>query len=645
YDLGHVDLPTVNVTGWDTGNANNGVWDVDGHSHGTHCAGSVGALGNNNEGVIGVNPDPTRFSFHIAKGLSDSGSGAGSDVLNAVASCVDEGAKVISMSLGCDGCFSQSTELFYQDVYDQDVLIIAAAGNSGDTRDHFPSGYPSVMSVASVAEGGGEGSSTYGILSGFSTRNDQTEIAGPGSSVRSTVPNDNYAVFSGTSMATPHVAGVAALLWSHFPECTNNQIRNAMIHSVREPPTESRNTLGWDQFYGFGIVNAGAAFERLSSKGCEGAGGAYPDTANGETLSDMALGGSSQKDLGCTLDEHCFDGSNACSEEMLCNLDDHTCFQGEGSVLCDDSNACTIDTCDPTVPGLCVHTPVECDNDDNACNGEFSCDAATGECVEIAPPQDCDDGNACTVDSCDSTLPGLCVHTPLVCDDGNACNGEFSCDAATGSCVEDAPPVDCNDDNACTVDSCDPTLPGLCLHTDVVCDDGNACNGVFSCNAESGCVEDAPPVDCDDGNACTVDTCDPAVPGLCVHTPVVCDDDNACNGVFSCDTGSGECVEDAPEVTCEDGDACTLGTCDALTGDCSFTNLTCDDFNPCTENDTCDPILGCVFQDPLPNCCGNGLCEAGEGENEAEPCPVDCNPDAPVGPPVWTELFPLTDGK
>ncbi len=171
---------------------------------------------------------------------------AGADVLNGVASCVEAGAKVISMSLGCDRCFSSTTDLFYQDVYDQNVLVIAAAGNSGDVRDHFPSGYPAVMSVASVQEGGGVGSSNYGILSGFSTRNNQTEIgkhqaslqevttlelvpsykytnslhpsrfrisddhsveltwipvAGPGSAVRSTVPGDNYATFSGTSVS------------------------------------------------------------------------------------------------------------------------------------------------------------------------------------------------------------------------------------------------------------------------------------------------------------------------------------------------------------------------------------------------------------------------------------------------------------
>ncbi|KAL7553429.1 hypothetical protein ACHAWF_017427, partial [Thalassiosira exigua] len=311
YDLGHVDLPQLpiqNVTGWDTGNANLGVWDVDGHSHGTHCAGSIGAVGNT-QGVVGVLPDPSKFRFHIAKGLSDSGSGSGASVLDAVDSCVDSGAKVISMSLGCDGCFSSATEDFYNEKYDQDVLIIAAAGNSGDARDHFPSGYNAVMSVASVAEGGGPGSDNYGILSGFSTRNDQTEIAGPGSAVRSTVPGDNFATFSGTSMATPHVAGVAALLWSHFPDCTNNQIRNAILHAAP----------GWDIFYGHCIVDAGATYDLLSERGCVGAGGAFPDTANGETLSDQAPGGEFPLQFGCTADEHCQEASpDPCTGDFAC---------------------------------------------------------------------------------------------------------------------------------------------------------------------------------------------------------------------------------------------------------------------------------------------------------------------------------------
>lgn len=102
YDLGHVDLPRPplqDVTGWDTGNPTNGVWDVDGHSHGTHCAGSVGAMGENGEGVVGVLPDPARFRFHIAKGLSDRGSGAGESRHRRPSSCLLSPSVVVAVSV------------------------------------------------------------------------------------------------------------------------------------------------------------------------------------------------------------------------------------------------------------------------------------------------------------------------------------------------------------------------------------------------------------------------------------------------------------------------------------------------------------------------------------------------------------------
>ena len=122
--------------------------------------------------MIGVNPNPSRFSFHIGKGLSDSGSGSSTDVLAAVSDCVDNGAHVISMSLGGGG-YSTTEDKVYDDVYDTDVLIIAAAGNSGRDGYHYPASYNAVMSVASLT--------SSSKLSSFSTRNDQTEIAGPGS--------------------------------------------------------------------------------------------------------------------------------------------------------------------------------------------------------------------------------------------------------------------------------------------------------------------------------------------------------------------------------------------------------------------------------------------------------------------------------
>ena len=227
------------------------------------------------------------------------------------------------------------------------------------------------------------------------------------SSVLSTVPGDNYATFSGTSMATPHVAGVAALLWSLFPECTNNQIRNALIHSKREPPAEEidpRNTPGWDKFYGWGIVDAGHAHHILSTQGCENAGGVSP--GEGETLSDFALGGRFQLDVGCFNDAHCAAAADdVCAGEMRCNTVDHTCFQvQESGGFCDDNDPCTEDVCDPTrdiingLEDLCVNTPKVC-GDGNVCNGVFSCEANTGECILDTPPIDCSDGDACSVDT------------------------------------------------------------------------------------------------------------------------------------------------------------------------------------------------------------------------------------------------------
>lgn len=129
YDLGHPDLPT-NVTGWHKVNSDGskpfGEWDVDGHGHGTHCAGTIGAIGGNDIGVVGVNPDSSRFNFIIGKGLSNSGSGSSSNVMEAVLQCVNAGAKVVSMSLGSTG--SSSTEqAFYEDQYDKDGELMYTA--------------------------------------------------------------------------------------------------------------------------------------------------------------------------------------------------------------------------------------------------------------------------------------------------------------------------------------------------------------------------------------------------------------------------------------------------------------------------------------------------------------------------------------
>mmetsp|Transcript_14428 Transcript_14428/g.31623 ORF Transcript_14428/g.31623 Transcript_14428/m.31623 type:complete len:665 (+) Transcript_14428:110-2104(+) len=341
YDRGHDDLPDTSdgLTGFTPPGQGGsfGVWDDDGSSHGTHVAGTIGAIGSNNIGVVGVNPDPSKFNFHIGKGLGDNGSGSYSGIIDCIEDCVANGADVISMSLGGSGS-TNLMESACEAAYDDGVLVIAAAGNDGPSESYlYPASYPVVMSVASVQRGSGPDTNSFGRASSFTQPNDQVEIAGPGSSVYSTVPNDGYGTKSGTSMATPHVSGIAAWLISLFPKCKANQIRNAMLNSVREPP---RAADGWDKLYGHGIIDAGAAYSLLSSANCVGAGG-LSSSEVGKTQSQMAQGGAYQRDIGCTVDAHCYIGSDP----------------NFGTRYCTDTKICAVKVPSPSPP--CVGTDVK----------------------------------------------------------------------------------------------------------------------------------------------------------------------------------------------------------------------------------------------------------------------------------------------
>ena len=253
--------------------------------------------------------------------------------MDAINSCVAEGSNVINMSFRCDvttnqvrvvnHCYLVAYDQFLDDIYDQNILMVGAAGNFANDVVGFPQSHKSVISVANV-DGKGK------LNDRASQWNEQVELAGPGTNVWSTTtPNSvvgsafkglSYKPLTGTSMAAPHVAGVAAFLISHFPDCTNNQIRNAMIRSTTNPPEDKYNSPGWNPYYGWGIVNAGQAYELLD-QGCEYAGGAYIDDGLSR-LSDMASGGENQKIVGCVNDEQCAD-ENPCRNTLSCI--DHRC--------------------------------------------------------------------------------------------------------------------------------------------------------------------------------------------------------------------------------------------------------------------------------------------------------------------------------
>ncbi|MFC3033843.1 S8 family serine peptidase [Pseudoalteromonas fenneropenaei] len=257
YTLNHPDLPNTGITGNDGyGSNDTGNWYNDGNGHGTHVAGTIAAIGGNGQGVVGVNPSG-QLGLHIVKVFNDAGKWAyGSDLIKAIEQCETAGANVTSMSLGGSGSSTAERNAFAQS-YARGMLHIAAAGNGGNSSMSYPASYDAVVSVAAVDSSENKAS--------FSQYNSQVEIAGPGVSVNSTWNNGGYRSISGTSMATPHVSGVAALVWSHFPQCSNSQIRAALNATAKD-----KGAAGRDTSYGYGIVRAKAAYDYLTANGCDG---------------------------------------------------------------------------------------------------------------------------------------------------------------------------------------------------------------------------------------------------------------------------------------------------------------------------------------------------------------------------------------
>jgi hypothetical protein len=390
------------------------------------------------------------------------------------------------------------------------------------------------------------------------------------------------------------------------------------------------------------------------------------------TLADTCSDGTCQPGgpANCSDDNPCTDDacgpagcthvSNAapCDDSDLCTVGE-TCSDGLCQpglpIGCNDQNPCTDDVCDP---GLgCLHTAAAgpCD-DGNPCTSGETC--SKGKCWP-AVALDCDDDNVCTDDGCDPA--GGCTHklNTAPCDDADLCTTGDHCHLNT--CIGSAK-LTCNDGNACTDDSCNPKsgctfVPNLapcedgnlCTAGDscsggwcifqslVVCDDGLVCNGDETCQPKSGCVAGPPPL-LNDGVACTFDFCDEAAGGP-VHSPQdgACDDGKLCNGAEVCDLKAGclpgvpivvddgvsctldACVESAPgafvehkpnDLACDDMSVCT-GTekCHSTQGCQPGIPLVCTDGNVCTD-DSCDPVAGCQF---LPNQlpCPGGLCQGG----------------------------------
>ncbi|MEG4861660.1 S8 family serine peptidase, partial [Microcoleus sp. K1-B1] len=224
------------VRGWDFAYNDNDPMDVDGH--GTHVSGTIAAKGNNGVGVTGVawnaNIMPLKF-------ISDEGFGYTSDAILAINYATAKGVKLTNNSWGGGG-FSQSLYDAINTAGQQGALFIAAAGNdygqNNDITPAYPASYDlsNIISVASTTD--------TDALSSFSNYGATTvDLGAPGSGIYSTTPGGTYGFKDGTSMASPHVTGAAALLWSQNPTWTAQQVKNRLMQTTDPIPTLSGNTV------------------------------------------------------------------------------------------------------------------------------------------------------------------------------------------------------------------------------------------------------------------------------------------------------------------------------------------------------------------------------------------------------------------
>jgi MYXO-CTERM domain-containing protein len=277
--------------------------------------------------------------------------------------------------------------------------------------------------------------------------------------------------------------------------------------------------------------------------------------------------------------------------------------------VCDDNNQCTTDSCDPATG--CETTPLNSGtcNDGNACTSADSC--ANGTCRGTAVT--CNDNNPCTTDSCDSDTG--CVFTNLpegdACNDGNSCSSGDRCTDADSDGTRTCEPVsglNCVDNNPCTSDVGDCSGEGSCPHTPVAgpCSTGDLCKVGQTC--DNGTCGGGTDINCDDDNPCTVDSCDPAVG--CVRTPQggECNDGNPCTVDDACNADDGTCG--GTDVTCTAAGECYLpGECSETTGTCS--DLRKPNGTECGTTGTCQ--TGVCEGDGVVSGEGGGTGSAGEG--------------------------------
>lgn len=322
-------------------------------------------------------------------------------------------------------------------------------------------------------------------------------------------------------------------------------------------------------------------------------------------------------------DTACDDGAFCNGQEVCHPVDD--CQPGEPPVV-NDGIGCTTDSCSEVMDEV-LHVPNDGACDDGLfCNGAEVCDPVMDCQAGTAPVVD--DGFDCTADSCDEA-GDVVRHIPndAACDDGMFCTGVETCDLAVG-CTSTPPDLD--DGVDCTMDMCDETNDTpVHVADDSFCDDGLTCTGTESCDLALGCRSSGSMVD--DGIDCTIDSCDEQNGAMHVPDDSLCNNMLYCDGVETCDANSG-CV-DGPDPDVSDSDPCTIDSCDEATD--SDVHSAAPDGTFCGANPSRKICLSGTCQTST---CGDGFVDAGAGEEcESGADCVDCKIVAACDPDgAWT---------
>lgn len=242
-DGNHPEMAGKMVPGWNTYLNNSDTMDR--YSHGTHVAGTAGAHGNNAVGIAGVS---WRVKIMPMKVLSDGGSGSEAQCGAGIVWAADNGANICTMSLQ----YYTGSSTFRDNVnyaWGRGVLLIAATGNSRGRIIAFPARFERCFAIGATNH--------LDQRPSWSNYGPEIDVVAPGENVYSLTPNNGYAYYSGTSMATPHTSGLASLLWSFDRGLSGDE-----VFEIIRATAEDKGSSGFDEFYGWGRINARFALDR-----------------------------------------------------------------------------------------------------------------------------------------------------------------------------------------------------------------------------------------------------------------------------------------------------------------------------------------------------------------------------------------------